>query len=88
MTDDSAEFIESDWADVHCREIDEARWGRSVLEAAGIEAVIPDEHTLALPLSGAEEPGTVRLLVRAADLERALDVLQGAGRRSYGEERL
>ena len=65
----------SDWADLRCTWLEEALWFRAALEAAGIEAVIPDEHTLGLPLAPEMAPGTVRLLVRAGDLERALDVL-------------
>ena len=66
---------DTQWADVRSRSLDEALWFRSVLEAAGIEAVIPDEHTLSLPLSSEIEPGSVRLLVRARDLETALEAL-------------
>ena len=65
----------TEWADLRCTGLDEALWFRSALETAGIEALIPDEHTLGLPLAPEPEPGTVRLLVRAGDLERALDVL-------------
>lgn len=65
----------SPWADLRCTSLDEAVWFRSVLEAAGIDALIPDEHTLGLPLAPEMEPGTVRLLVRTGDLERALDLL-------------
>jgi hypothetical protein len=67
--------MENEWADVRCTWLDEARWFRSILEAAGIEARIPDEHTRALPLTDAAAPESVRLLVRATDLERALDLL-------------
>jgi hypothetical protein len=63
------------WVDLRSTWLDEAVWFRSVLEAAGIEALIPDEHTLGLPLAPDMEPGTVRLLVRGSDLERAFDVL-------------
>jgi hypothetical protein len=70
--------LDTQWADVRSRSLDEAVWFRSVLEAAGIEALIPDEHTLGLPLSSETEPGTVRLLVRATDLERALEILAGS----------
>ena len=64
-----------EWADLRCTWLDEAVWFRSVLQAAGIETLIPDEHTLGLPLAPDMEPGTVRLLVRASDLERALELL-------------
>jgi hypothetical protein len=63
------------WADLRSTSLDEAMWFRSVLQAAGIEALIPDEHTLVLPLAPEMQPGTVRLLVRASDLEKAFDVL-------------
>ena len=72
--------MENEWADVRCTWLDEARWFRSVLEAAGIEARIPDEHTPPLPLTDGTAPESVRLLVRAADLERALELLDAADR--------
>ena len=65
----------STWADLRCTSLDEALWFRSALESAGIETLIPDEHTLRLPLAPDVEPATVRLLVRASDLDRALEVL-------------
>lgn len=73
--------MNSDWADIRCAWLDEARWCRSVLESAGIEALIPDEHTLALPLSADVDRDAVRLVVRSTDLERALEVLDDAGRK-------
>jgi hypothetical protein len=72
---DNPDVRENPWVDIRCTWLEEARSFRSVLEAEGIEALIPDEHTLALPLFADSEPGAVRLLVRSADLERALDVL-------------
>jgi hypothetical protein len=63
------------WADVRSRSLDEALWFRGVLEAAGIEVLIPDEHTLGLPLASEMEPGTVRLLVKSSDLDKALELL-------------
>jgi Putative prokaryotic signal transducing protein len=66
---------DAEWVDVRCTWLDEAVWFRSALEAAGIEARIPDEHTLGLPLDPNTGPGTVRLLVRTEDLEHALEVL-------------
>jgi Putative prokaryotic signal transducing protein len=70
----------AEWVDLRCTWLDEAVWFRSALQAAGIEALIPDEHTLGLPLGpdtgpADKGPGTVRLLVRAEDLEHALEVL-------------
>jgi hypothetical protein len=72
--------MDNEWAEVRCTWLDEARWCRSVLGAAGIEALIPDEHTLALPLRDGEDPRAVRLLVRSLDLERALELLAEADR--------
>jgi Putative prokaryotic signal transducing protein len=72
--------IDNEWADVRCTWLDEARWCRSVLEAAGIETRIPDEHTLGLPLTDEAGPESVRVLVRAGDLERALELLDKADR--------
>lgn len=71
---DDAANLDAVWSDLRCTRLDEAVWFRSVLQAAGIEAVIPDEHTRLLPLAGARPDG-VRVLVRSAELERALDVL-------------
>jgi hypothetical protein len=65
----------TEWVELRCTWLDEAVWFRSVLDAAGIEALIPDEHTLGLPLGPDMEPGRVRLVVRAHDLESALEVL-------------
>lgn len=72
-----------EWVDLRCTWLDEARWLKSVLDAAGIEALIPDEHTLGLPLAPDMEPGAVRLLVRSEDVERALEALDRAAGRSY-----
>jgi hypothetical protein len=72
--------MENEWADVRCTWLDEARWCRSVLAGAGIEALIPDEHTLALPLDGGAKADAVRVLVRSTDLERALELLDEADR--------
>jgi hypothetical protein len=73
----------TEWVDLRSTWLEEARWLKSVLDAAGIEAVIPDEHTLGLPLAPDMEPGAVRLLVRSEDVERALEALDRAAGRSY-----
>ena len=71
--------MENEWAEIRCTWLGEARWFKSVLDGAGIEAQIPDEHTLGLPLTDATaDPVSVRLLVRAADLDRALQLLDEA----------
>lgn len=77
--------MEADWVELRSGWIDEARWMKSVLAAAGIDAQIPDEYTPALPLAPGLEPGAVRLLVRAEDVERALDVLEASSPRSLVE---
>jgi hypothetical protein len=67
------------WVDARsCGSIHEAAFFRSVLEAAGIEAMIPDENALGLQPYLANAAGGVRLLVRAADIEKAGEVLQSA----------
>jgi hypothetical protein len=71
--------MDNDWADLRCTSLDEALWLKSVLDTAGIEAAIPDEHTLALPLAPGIEPDAVRILVRSEDLERAFEVLDARG---------
>ena len=72
MEQDEQEWIEvrsSNW-------LHEAQFIKSVLEGAGIEAMIPDEHTLGIqPLYGAALGGA-RVLVRAADLSRAIECLE------------
>jgi len=60
----------------HCNWLHEAHLIKSVLEAEGIEARIPDEHAHGV------QPGigAVRVLVRSSELERAAAVLDsGAG---------
>ena len=47
----------------------------SVLEAEGIQAVIPDAYTLGVRPELANALGGVRVLVRASDLDRANDAL-------------
>jgi len=51
---------------------------KSVLDGAGIEAMIPNEQTLGIqPLYG-NLLGGVRLLVRPEDLQRATELLDSA----------
>lgn len=77
--------MEGNWVELRSGWIDEARWMKSVLEAAGIDAQIPDEYTPALPLAPGLDPGAVRLLVRADDVERALEVLEASSPRTLVE---
>jgi hypothetical protein len=64
------------WIEVaSCNWLHQAELLRSVLEAAGIPAEIPDEQTLGVQPFYANLLGGARLLVRPADLERARAVL-------------
>jgi hypothetical protein len=61
-----------------CRDIHEAYLFRSVLEADGVEAFIPDEYMSPLHPAPVLFTGGVRLLVRQEDVERAREILQSA----------
>jgi hypothetical protein len=52
---------------------------KSVLESAGIEVLVPDEHTLAVNPGYGSALGGVRIMVRAADVDKAKEILQSAG---------
>ena len=71
--------MNDEWVEVRsCEWIHEALFLKSVLDAAGIEAVIPNEQTLAIqPLYG-NLLGGVRVLVREDDFERATEILDTA----------
>ena len=68
-----------EWVEVRsCSWVHEAEVFKSVLDSAGIESLIPDAYTLGVqPLYG-PALGGVRLLVRAEDAERALELLEAA----------
>ena len=64
------------WVQVKaCNWLHQALFFRSVLEAAGIEAVIPNEHTLNIQPLYANLLGGVRVMVHAEDADRATEVL-------------
>ena len=66
----------SDWVEAaSCTWPHEAAFLQSVLEAAGIDATIPNEHTLGVQPLYAPLLGGVRVLVRRENLERAREVL-------------
>ena len=66
----------SDWVEAaSCTWPHEAAFLQSVLEAAGIDATIPNEHTLSVQPLYANLLGGVRVLVRRENLERAREVL-------------
>ena len=61
--------MQSEWIELRtCRWVHEAQFLKSVLESAGIEAMVPDEHTLGAQPFYAPMLGWVRVLVRSADL--------------------
>jgi hypothetical protein len=59
-----------------CGDIHEAYLLRSVLEAADIDAFIPDEYMSPLHPAPVLAAGGVRLLVRAGDFEQARALLE------------
>ncbi|HXW03796.1 MAG TPA: DUF2007 domain-containing protein [Vicinamibacterales bacterium] len=68
--------VESGWREVRsCNWLHEALFLKSVLEAEGIDVLIPDEHTLGVQPLYAPALGGVRVLVPAADHARAAEVL-------------
>jgi hypothetical protein len=68
--------MDTPWVQVrNCAWVHEAQFLRSVLDAAGIEALIPDEHVLSVQSLYTPALGGVRLMVRPEDLERAAEVL-------------
>jgi hypothetical protein len=73
--------MKGEWTEAHNASwLHEALFLKSVLEAAGIEAVVPDEHTLGVQPLLVNAIGGVRVLVHAADLERAREVLGSVAR--------
>jgi hypothetical protein len=64
------------WIEVaSCAFLHEAELLKSVLENAGIEAILPDEHTLGVDPGLTPAFGGVRVFVRAEYLDRARDVI-------------
>jgi hypothetical protein len=71
--------MDTEWVEVrNCMWLHEAAFFKSVLDAAGIEALIPDEHTLSVQPLYANALGGVKVLVRSSDLERAGELLDTA----------
>jgi hypothetical protein len=71
--------MSADWVEVRSVPwLHEAQFLKSVLDGAGIEAMIPNEQTLGIqPLYG-NLLGGVRLLVRPEDLQQATELLDSA----------
>jgi hypothetical protein len=78
LDDPGEEWVEA----ASCTWPHQAAFLRSVLDAAGIAAVIPNEQTLGVqPLYG-QLLGGVRVLVHARDLRQAQELLQTAAAES------
>ena len=69
--------MEREWVEIRrCTWLHQAELIRSVLESAGLEVLIPNEHTIGVePLLGIGLGG-VPLLVRPSDAERAEKLLE------------
>jgi hypothetical protein len=71
--------MDADWVEVrNCMWLHEVEFLKSVLDAAGIDALIPNEHTLNVQPLYANALGGARLLVRSEDLQRARELLDSA----------
>ena len=69
-----------DWVEVrNCNYLHEAQFLKSVLDSEDIESLIPDQYTLGVDPLYVAALGGVRLMVRAADLDRARELLASAG---------
>jgi hypothetical protein len=67
------------WVELRrCTVLHEAQFVRSLLESEGIDAVITGEHSVAVQPFLGVMPGAIPVLVRAADLERARELLDSA----------
>jgi hypothetical protein len=71
--------MENQWVEVrNCLWLHEAQFFKSVLDAAGIEALIPNEQTLGVQPLYSNMLGGARVFVRPDDLERATELLDSA----------
>jgi carbonic anhydrase len=74
------ETMDTDWIEIRsCTWLHEAHFLKSVLEGAGIEVLIPHEHTLGVQPAFGFLHGGVRVLVRSEDRDRAEELLASAG---------
>lgn len=72
-------LADQDWVEVHNSNwLHEAQFLASVLDAAGIESMIPDQYTVGVQPFYTPLIGGIRILVHARDLERAHEVLLSA----------
>lgn len=79
--------MDAEWVEVRsCTWMHEAHLVKSVLESAGIEVRIPNEHTLGVQPGFAPLLGGVRVLVPAEDRDAAEAVLAAAADGPADEE--
>lgn len=76
MTETENPWVEA-WT---CAWLHEANFLKSVLEAADINVLLPDQYTLGVDPFLAPALRGVRILVPAADLERAREIIASARR--------
>lgn len=74
MAPDDPEWVELN----RCTLLHEAQFIRSLLESEGIDVLITGEHSVAVQPFLGVMPGAIPVLVRAADLERARELLDSA----------
>jgi hypothetical protein len=73
--------MDTEWVEVRgCSSLHEAALFKSVLEAAEIESMIPNEYTLGIQPIAANVFGGFRVLVRHKDVARAREVLDAGDR--------
>jgi hypothetical protein len=79
--------MSTQWVEVRsCTWLHEAQFVRSVLQAAGIEAVIPNEQTLGVHPGLAPAVGGVRVLVRSDTFEAAEELLEATAIPPSGDD--
>jgi hypothetical protein len=82
MLSDTAEALtrmDEEWVQVrNCNWLHDAHFIVSVLDAEGIEALVPDAYTIGARPDLTAALGGIRVLVRASELERAREVLAAA----------
>jgi Putative prokaryotic signal transducing protein len=79
--------MDDDWVEVRsCTFMHEALFLQSVLDGAGIETMIPNEHTIAVNPLWTNLLGGIRVMVRPADLARASELLDIATTPSEDKE--
>ena len=71
--------VKDQWVEAwSCTWVHEAQFLKSVLEAEGVDVLLPDEYTLGVDPFLAPAFHGVRLLVRSQDLPRARQILDSA----------